>query len=83
MGKRALASNGAPSGLAGLGDEWSGVRALCCKFCTTSARTGRVHVQMDDAMKALRPRNLKVMRAQTEVNEMMNRVLTVFESFLA
>ncbi|CAK9083101.1 unnamed protein product [Durusdinium trenchii] len=55
----------------------NGKEGTCIEWCP---ETGRVHVQMDDAMKALRPRNLKVMRAQTEVNEMMNRVLTVFES---
>eukprot|EP00438_Fugacium_kawagutii_P019630 Skav232803 [mRNA] locus=scaffold614:375181:378706:- [translate_table: standard] len=46
-------------------------------------KTGRVHVQLDDCLKALRPRNLKVMRSMTEVNDMMDRVLQVFERFLA
>ena len=46
-------------------------------------RTGRVHVQLEDCLKALRPRNLKVMRSLHDVNEMMDRVLQVFEGFLA
>lgn len=46
-------------------------------------RTGRVHVQLDDCLKALRPRNLKVMRSLHDVNEMMDRVLQVFEGFFS
>ena len=36
----------------------------------------------DSSLKAFRPRNLKVMKAEREVNEMMDRVLTVFEGHL-
>ena len=52
-------------------------------FFAACLRTGRVHVQLEDCLKALRPRNLKVMRSLHDVNEMMDRVLQVFEGFLA
>ena len=53
------------------------------QFLAACLRTGRVHVQLEDCLKALRPRNLKVMRSLHDVNEMMDRVLQVFEGFLA
>ena len=52
-------------------------------FSAACLRTGRVHVQLEDCLKALRPRNLKVMRSLHDVNEMMDRVLQVFESVFA
>ncbi|CAJ1368659.1 unnamed protein product [Effrenium voratum] len=44
---------------------------------------GRVHVQLDAGVKALRPKNLKVVRPKQPTNEMLDRVLEVFGSRLA
>lgn len=56
--------------------EINGKEGTCVEWCP---ETGRVHVQLEDCLKALRPRNLKVMRSLHDVNEMMDRVLQVFE----
>jgi len=42
---------------------------------------GRVHVQFADAVKALRPANLKVVQPKRDSNEMLDRVLEVFQCY--
>ncbi|CAE7240783.1 unnamed protein product [Symbiodinium natans] len=42
---------------------------------------GRIHVQLEKSVKALRPANLKVVQPPRDTNAMLDRVLEVFQSY--
>ena len=53
------------------------------RLASSQPRKGRVHVQLQGSIKALRPANLKVVQPPRDTNEMLNRVLEVFQRSLA
>ncbi|CAJ1381977.1 unnamed protein product [Effrenium voratum] len=57
--------------------EMNGKEGTCIDWVPEE---GRVHVQLDAGVKALRPKNLKVVRPKQPTNEMLDRVLEVFGS---